>query len=351
MAFSQALYYPWIDIRDEHWLKAAALYWDTVYTIVPESVTSPYNESASKRLADEGILRPLHISSDAPEVESLAEDVLAFVNTQEAGELFFDPMGLRHRIHVGKLPYSLHSLSLNRQKLPFLLRRKFDEIGRNSEWIDVEPEFGHFYMTLLATRLAQSRGLGLLTPSFPSARLASRARAGSALNIDYASYRDPRELAEGTLIDLTLGQVSIDPNVTLDKLLRFRKQHHDELAHLRAKLGELVATVPDDKSITAIQQHVCDLIANEVEPALADLKAALEAAGVKTLTEGLLRVSFLSAAPTSALIASGISVPLALAAGAGISLAATGVLLAVEKRKAIRENPFAYLLSIERRLR
>jgi hypothetical protein len=41
MPFTLALYYPWIDIRDESWLKSAALYWETIRTIVPESVDRP----------------------------------------------------------------------------------------------------------------------------------------------------------------------------------------------------------------------------------------------------------------------------------------------------------------------
>ena len=31
-----ALYYPFIDIQNEKWLKTALLYWDEIRTIVPE---------------------------------------------------------------------------------------------------------------------------------------------------------------------------------------------------------------------------------------------------------------------------------------------------------------------------
>ncbi|UCZ56412.1 hypothetical protein LGV61_11870 [Desulfurispirillum indicum] len=38
MAFTKSLYYPWIDIPDEAWLKTAGLYWDKIQTIVPSSI-------------------------------------------------------------------------------------------------------------------------------------------------------------------------------------------------------------------------------------------------------------------------------------------------------------------------
>ena len=41
MAFTKALYYPWIDIKDESWLKTTILYWNHIQTIVPESFDNP----------------------------------------------------------------------------------------------------------------------------------------------------------------------------------------------------------------------------------------------------------------------------------------------------------------------
>ncbi len=43
MAFTKSLYYPWIDIREDSWIKNAALYWNEIQTIVPRSIESPYS--------------------------------------------------------------------------------------------------------------------------------------------------------------------------------------------------------------------------------------------------------------------------------------------------------------------
>ena len=48
MAFTKSLYYPWIDIRDEAWIKNAALYWNEIQTIVPSSIEAPYSLDSAR---------------------------------------------------------------------------------------------------------------------------------------------------------------------------------------------------------------------------------------------------------------------------------------------------------------
>jgi hypothetical protein len=56
----------------------------------------------------------------------------------------------------------------------------------------------------------------------------------------------------------------------------------------------------------------------------------------------------MSAGSSSVLAVAGLATPVALLAGAGISLTAMGVLHNVDKREAIRNDPFAYLLSAQK---
>ncbi len=58
MSFMVALYYPWIDFRDEGWLKSAILYWDSMRTIVPASISHPYSSRTAHQLQEAGILPP-----------------------------------------------------------------------------------------------------------------------------------------------------------------------------------------------------------------------------------------------------------------------------------------------------
>ncbi|MBI1745289.1 MAG: hypothetical protein HYR55_01725 [Acidobacteria bacterium] len=73
---AQALFYPWIDLRDEAWLKTSLLYWDSVRTIVPESVDAPYSTDTGRALEAAGFLVPLRIHSGMDETEELTADTL-----------------------------------------------------------------------------------------------------------------------------------------------------------------------------------------------------------------------------------------------------------------------------------
>ena len=102
---SQVLYYPWIDIRDESWLKTSLLYWDSVRTIVPESIESPYSTETGRALQDAGFLVPLRVQSGMEEIEELTDDVLTYLNTSEGTALLVTGTERRrHSLHVEKLP-------------------------------------------------------------------------------------------------------------------------------------------------------------------------------------------------------------------------------------------------------
>jgi len=73
---NQALFYPWIEIKDDQWFKTSSLYWDKFRTIVPESMSNPYNTDSTIALFDEGLLQPLRVRSDLDEIEELADSVL-----------------------------------------------------------------------------------------------------------------------------------------------------------------------------------------------------------------------------------------------------------------------------------
>ena len=84
--FKDALYYPFIEIPDESWIKTAVLYWDTISTIVPESI-KPYQSKTSEILNKEGILKATFVNPDLPDLEIVAEKVIGYLNSPE-GQIF-----------------------------------------------------------------------------------------------------------------------------------------------------------------------------------------------------------------------------------------------------------------------
>jgi hypothetical protein len=369
---AQALFYPWIDIRDEAWLRTALLYWDSVRTIVPESIDAPYSTETGSALQSAGFLIPLRVHTGMEEIEDLTDDVMAYLSTAEGAELLIaDSGGYGHDIHVEKLPYSLRRLTeMHPEKLPSEIRYMFERMTspsrKASDWIRVDDSFANFYMTLLASRLAERIGAGLLT-SLPAAdRLATAARLDAQLNglipwgmsrqwrhwREYEAFgprsRMPRHLAPGMLAHLTIEQMAIAPETPIDQLIKFREIHRDELALFRIKIEQLTASVEGDLPAEALRQRVVDLYKCEVEPAIANLKHALDGRRIRWISDSFLKIAFLSAGSSTMLVAAGLAVPTALLAGAGLSLIISGTMYNVDKKESLRSNPYAYLLSVKR---
>ncbi len=371
---SQALYYPWIDVRDEAWLKTALLYWDSVRTIVPESIDAPYSTDTGRTLQDAGFLVPLRVHSGMDEIKDLAADVLTYLGSAEGAELLIATRGSRRRdIHVEKLPYELGRLAdIHPEKLPYEIRHLLHDLAtpseRGQDWLRVDEKFANFYMTLLASRLSERVGARLLTSLAAADRLAVTARFDAQLNgvipwsmnprwrhwREYEAFgprhRMPRHLAPGMLANLAIERIGVAPDTPVDRLIEFREKHRDELAQFRSKVEQLAASVEADLTAEALRQRVTDLYTGEVAPVIANLKAALKGRRIKWLGDGLLKVAFLSAGSSTMLVLAGLAIPTALLAGAGVSLIATGAMYNVDKRESLRANPFAYLLSMEREL-
>lgn len=367
---AQALFYPWIDILNEAWLKTSLLYWDSVRTIVPEAIDEPYLSDTGRILQAAGFLIPLRVHLGMSEIEDLTEDTLAYLGTAEETELLLGNRGYKHYIHFGKLPLRLRWFeNLHPDKLPIrlhdLLRRSLSTSERGSDWLQVDRGFADFYMTLLASRLAERIGAQLVTDLPIADRLAVAVRLDAQLNgmvprciggpwQEYEAYGRrhwmPRRLASGMLASLAIERIGIAPDTPVERLMEFRERHHDELGLFRKKIAELASSADSDLPLEALRQRVLDIYTGEVTPALSNLKKALRSQGIRSISEGILKIAFLSAGSSSMLVAAGLSVHTALLAGAGLSLIVSGTLYNADRRQSLQENPFAYLLSIERNI-
>lgn len=150
--------------------------------------------------------------------------------------------------------------------------------------------------------------------------------------------RMPRRLAPGMLAELTIQRVAISPNTSIDDLLKFREAHKDELARFRTEISNLAGAVNEDLPMEALRQRVSDIYSNQVDPAIADLRRALDGRQIRWFAEGLLKLASLTAVP--ALVAAVFPSPIALLANAGLSFTILRKMYNVEKRDTLRKDPF-----------
>src|SRR4028119_2499701 len=181
MAFTRGLFYPWIDIKNDAWLKTAVLYWDNIQTIVPCDIQNPYQHVTTQELYNAGVIEPFLVAPDMRDVSELSEDVLKYFETSEGMAVLSGQGGASVRyLHPGKLPHEVHELvEIHSSKLPDYILNRFESMfrpRRRGDWLTVDERFAAFYMTLLATRLSERHGLGLLTDTRSVDQLAISAK-------------------------------------------------------------------------------------------------------------------------------------------------------------------------------
>mgnify|MGYP001454341555 FL=1 len=219
-------------------------------------------------------------------------------------------------------------------------------------------------MTLLATHLAKITGSGLLADTAANNKLSTAAKLDGRVQI--STYRGlgarrsrfdgvdlmdlPLRLAQGTLADLIIERIQIDPKTPVQDILKFRIDHADELGRFRTKIDELTRTLSRDEPIDSLRQNVNDIYRNEISPEIDSLKKGLTESKIRWFIENVLKISFfkeslLTSVPAALL---GLSIPYALLVGAGVSLTASTILYNLDKADDLRHNPYSYLLAVEK---
>jgi hypothetical protein len=368
MAFTKALFYPWIDITNEGWLKNAILYWDGIQTIVPSSIGKPYSTRTAEVLCDNGLLEPLYVNPDMPEIKGLGDDVLSYLASPEGNEVLGCHHLLRHEnLHLDKLSRDMQYFLIHPDKLGYKLQHIFS-YRHWGDWIQADRRFLNYYMTLLATRLAENRGVGILTDTPISDKFANASKLRARHSIlglrrtwgqrhllnppwanSYAGIKLPSRMSQGLMANMVLKTLRIFHNTPVEKIIKFRERYSDELALFRNNIAELTSSISDNQPLEALLQQVNDKYVNEFVPRFNELKKALKGSRIKAATENLYKASFISAPTTSvSVILGALTVPQALLAAVGISLTVGAVLYSRERAEKLRQSPFSYLLLAEK---
>lgn len=366
-AFSNALYYPDIDIKNTNWLRTAILFWDSISTIVPESLTHPYNQPDTQYLADIGFLRPIYVNSNNKSVIGIEEDILDLLLSPEFIQVICSRQAHRYDgIWNDKLSYKVRDYivdfldsSIYSEKMSWRLREEIQHFGyfldkKGRYYFD--KEFAYIYMIILANKLCEDYSLGMITDNFPCFNIGNTVKYGSQPTIqpeDYFRNKRPKDhqLEQGILLNFIINGISISPDSTIADIISFKNKHQDELRRFRTQLSKLTKDLDGYKSIDVMKEEISDLYNNEFIPSFNELKAALTDSRIQWFTNTFFKVSLLSASTTGIPMAIlGMPIEQALFASMGISVIASSISYNVEKKQVLRNNPYSYLLSINREL-
>lgn len=399
--FNKTLYYPWIDIHDDSWVKTAILYWDEINTIVPFSMANPYRSKVANLLAKERILRPFEVTPNSREVQEASDIALQYLGTPE-GLRLLNAGGEPHRLHPGKMSYMLKSkLGLEQSRLHHgkMMTQLMDTISSaridDDGFVNIDGKFSAYYMSALANRIANNNNLSTVADSKVYNQFNTKLTAnGYVPQRDRAFIRcprcreqfdrftqeivkntgqcplcqknifyfyephydhgtqfnaEPRHLVDGLLADIVIQSIYIPNTVDVEKLLRFRQDHNDELSCFRGALQDITNSILDCgevEDIRALRQRVSVAFKDRVQPEIKCLKSQLKSNKINYLLSDFSIGGMASLVGTTMGTTIG-TVPLLIAAGASICVSS---IMYRSSRNNIKTNPYSYVLSMEKKL-
>ena len=371
-AFTKALYFPSIDIDNSEWLKNAMLFWDEIHTIVPEQSKIAYRNPATQYLESVGFLSPIKVSSDNHIIEETSRKMVEYIHAQSESWhdddkfWFGSRFGSSWLLHPDKMSNMLQDvlqkylvkLSEIHADTPYY-QWEFKGASvyppSNLSWAQEQifkiPEhIASYYMTMLANRICQEKAIALVSDDQYAFGFAESVKfdGNETSKLDKMSKK---QTEQGMLLDFIIQGVRLTPDTSLKDILHFKQQHADELGLFRTNLAKLLQRVNFDNNLEAMQQEICDVYTNEFLPAYHNLLKAIGSSRINWLANNLLKVSIISTSSAALPMVAGLTVPQSLILGVGTTLLSSVVQYNVDKKKALRESPYSYLLLAEREWR
>ena len=371
-AFTRALYYPHIDIANSGWLKTAVLFWDSISTIVPESVRQPYRQRDTEYLADIGFLQPIYVHSGDESVVGIEDDIINAIFTPSFLALFSNPQHMRSEgIFHEKMSYRLREILGNMREgiyaekisknLHYILRDFSDVFYHDGQYY-FDDSFAYLYMVTLANKICENRSIALVTSDSQSEDFANLLRLDNQHPVifdrDYRrvlrrlrDYHREKHYEQGVMLNLIIDGLRISPEAPLTDIIAFKEQHKDELRAFRIQLSELVQDIKPGPTLKATQETIRNIYDGEFLRDYNNLTKALESSRIKWVADNLIKISAVSASTTGIPMMLGATAPQALLAGAGISLLASVISYNVDKQQILQNNPYSYLLATVKEFR
>ncbi|MBL7493727.1 hypothetical protein I6A60_33765 [Frankia sp. AgB1.9] len=367
-----ALYYPWTRVRDETWLKAAALYWPRLAVLSPVGYTR--NESPTARVLREE-LGFLVEADPAPRALRLAEDFLTLISQQaaalvarygwlaefprELNAVLNDCRRVEHPvdddrvnwIHRGKLPDAL---------LQRLVETRLGVASPDRTWVAVHPRLASVYLTALADRVAAANNLAPVTDQPRHYGVLNGWTLETITRVLLTDDVEPptSTTAEVSALYASLAVATMVPvrleAVPVERIVRARRALADEFdafrQHVEA-LGDQLADIARTSEDPKILREKLDvLVDRDFRGSTADLERGLRRLGLEPV-RAVLGLTSLALPITAAWLPEMVGVPVVV--GSAGMVAATVVSSTVRAREQAREHrrsAAGYLLGLREEL-
>ncbi|GFG53707.1 hypothetical protein CQY20_26990 [Mycolicibacterium agri] len=362
-----ALYFPFVHIRNDEWLKAAALYWPSVRRLVPDGYAKR-DTLTEQVFAEAGVLQDeapgdllamstWHLGQALSENADVLVDQFGVERARGCwdGKRWADAGGPDWElpalgwIHVDKFPHGVAEALSDKGLAVRGLRQK-------ENWMGLHPTLASAYMTALAAQLSAECHFEPLTDQ-TDLRIASPStdiRSALSLLLGQSTEVDKRGLDTGVATYLMVALQQVCPanleSIPAETILRCRTSLAEELNAFRdyvsaqqTELAELAAIRHDRRRVEAFADHVkCT-----VEPRLRRLEKALELHKLQPTRSLLLAQSLAPPAIAGGgLAAAGASPTVSAATGIAVAIGVAWWEVGAVRTAAKADEPVAFLLSM-----
>jgi hypothetical protein len=373
------LYFPYMHVRDDNWLTAAALFWPSVVRVVPPGL-KPRDSPQSRSFAEAGLLTS--IAPDHVAYEGAHDLLSAILNNAEGLRDRFTihssspmrdddafspwmrgtaPPSLPKQlawIHVVKIkPSTLDAL----EDLGLTVRGEApptgsDEALNYGDWIGMHPALAAAYMTVMTQDLGRSYGYETATDQ-------SRLDApppGSGLDAALAMLAPPDDAGgRSTPIRAAFATMAVQcvipsasQRLAPEKVIQVRTELAGELDQFRTFVAEqdlLLAEIASVRNPDRQMQLLAEHLERAVRRPLEDLEKGYRQLGIATIRGLIAKESYLAPAAVAAAgeLLDFPSVAVS-SVGVAIGIGAVTTLVRREQRDRRRQSGVAYLLDVRR---
>jgi hypothetical protein len=363
------LYFPFIHVRDDDWLKTAALYWPSVRRLVPHGYQK-HDSPTAQMFFDARILRdevPMNL------VDSMAWNLLETLK-KNAGRLGRDYSvgrayadwdgrqwgeGSGHGraqelgwIHVTKFPPRVAS---------YLCDIGLAQRGRatsSDPWIGLHPALAGAYMTALACRVSEQNhfepltdqvDLRIATPSYDIQTAMNLLLGRPHADSKAAAGSDAVAVEAYIMLALQYARPKNLGSIPAEKIVRCRESLREELSTFRdyvdsqrAELTELAAIPIRSRRLEAFAEHV----EHTMEQPLRKLEKGLQLHRLEPTRSLLLAGSMAPPLAVGGLLDAAGATPLATTTGAVVAIGSAWWQVKTIRSQAKANSPVGYLLDV-----
>lgn len=378
MSAQMGLFFPYFHFPGDEWVKAAALYWDKMYRIVPGSYSTRRDSAVVKEFSQGqsaflGTIDPEDFYFVLAEIQGVflqfiennTQELVAHYGIEHMDRWPVNPYSATYApeansklayIHIGKVEDQLKGLLFARK----LATPRSDRGQQDTQFMGMHPKLVGVYMAALAEGIAraqQSHPVSNDTANLFAVSGFTFERLAQVLLDEAAIRQKPAPALEPEAVLAAIALRTVIPKnldaVPAEKILELREKHAGELGRFQAFVQKTVDGLPGLEHVSGaefIHDHLEAEYKKEIQPKLDALEDAIQSMGFEAIPSIFnMEVKVPALLPALAMLGGATLVNPVLGATAAVALGLLKVVQGSRKQvqAQLRDSDVAYLLHLK----